>query len=103
MFGDRYHDRALTTPREVRNCIAYVLNNWRRHGEDRQRNSNIDRFSTGIWFPGWKEREHSPILYKPPPTYESLMTWLPKTWLLREGWKKHPLISVREVPGPQPR
>ena len=103
VFADRYHDRALTTPREVRNCIAYVLNNWRRHGEDRRRNTNIDPFSTGIWFPGWKEREHAPSLYKPPPTYEALMMWLPKTWLLREGWKKHPLISVRDVPGPLPR
>jgi hypothetical protein len=27
--------------------------------------------------------------------------WLPKTWLFREGWKRHGLIGIREVPGPQ--
>lgn len=68
-FADRYHDVPLTTPRQVRNCLAYVLNNWRRHGEDRDRAWNVDPFSTGIWFPGWKERADSPLLYKPPPSY----------------------------------
>ena len=31
VFADRYHDRVLRTPREVRNALAYVLNNARRH------------------------------------------------------------------------
>ena len=25
----------------------------------------------------------------------------PRTWLLREGWKKHPPIGLFEVPGPK--
>ena len=29
VFADRYHARALTSPRQVRNCIASVLNNER--------------------------------------------------------------------------
>ncbi len=103
VFADRYHSRALTTPRQVRHCLSYVLNNWRRHQEDQGRDWNVDPFSTGLWFPGWKERADSPLLYKPPPTYVWLITWLPKTWLLREGWKKHAPISVREVPGPMPK
>ena len=41
---DRYHARALATPREVRNCIAYVLNNWRHHGEDRNRRGLVDKY-----------------------------------------------------------
>ena len=32
VLGDRYHARALRTPREVRNVLAYVLLNARRHG-----------------------------------------------------------------------
>src|SRR5450432_617707 len=36
VFTDRYHARNLTTPRDVRNCVAYVLNNWRHHGEHRK-------------------------------------------------------------------
>ena len=31
VWGDRYHARSLTTPREVRHAIAYVLLNFRKH------------------------------------------------------------------------
>jgi hypothetical protein len=79
-----------------------VFNNWRHHGEDRApvaREWKVDPFSTGVDFPGWAELAESPVLYKPPPTYKALITWLPQTWLLREGWQKHAPISVHEVPG----
>jgi hypothetical protein len=103
VFADRYHSRALTSPRAVRNAICYVLNTWRRHEEDRgsrARTWKLDPFSNAVDFNGWKELDDSPTLYRPPKTYQHLITWLPKTWLLREGWKKHSLISVHEVPGP---
>jgi REP element-mobilizing transposase RayT len=32
LFADRDHDHILRTPREVRNALAYVLNNAARHG-----------------------------------------------------------------------
>ena len=32
VFADRYFDRILRSPREVRSALAYVLNNARRHG-----------------------------------------------------------------------
>jgi REP element-mobilizing transposase RayT len=104
VFPDRYHPRALTTPREVRHAIAYVLNNWRRHGEDRAsftRSWKVDPYSNAVDFPGWKELSDSPFLFRPPAAYKGLVTWLPKTWLLRESWKKHAPISVHETPGPQ--
>jgi putative transposase len=103
VFADRYHSRALTSPRAVRHALCYVLNNWRRHEEDRAkvaRTWKLDPFSNAIDFVGWKEREDSPFLYRGPSSYQQLVTWLPKTWLLREGWRKHRLISVYEVPGP---
>jgi len=31
VWADRFHARALTTPREVRNGLVYVLQNWRKH------------------------------------------------------------------------
>ena len=37
VFADRYHDRTLRSPREVRNALAYVLNNFRRHAFQRGR------------------------------------------------------------------
>jgi putative transposase len=35
VISDRFHARPLTSPRAVRNALAYLLSNWRHHGEDR--------------------------------------------------------------------
>jgi hypothetical protein len=97
VFGDRYHATILRTPRQVRACVAYVLNNWRRHGEDRDRTWKIDPFSSAISFGGWTELDG--LGFRPPPTYASLIVWFPKTWLLATGWRKHGRIGAFEVPG----
>jgi len=34
------------------------------------------------------------------PPYDPLIVWLPKTWLLREGWRRHGLVRMDEVQGP---
>lgn len=34
-FCDRYHDEVVSTPRQARHALAYVLNNWRKYREDR--------------------------------------------------------------------
>jgi hypothetical protein len=34
VFADRYHAVAISSIRQVRHALAYVLNNWRRHRED---------------------------------------------------------------------
>jgi REP element-mobilizing transposase RayT len=103
VFPDRYHAHILKSPRSVRHAIGYVLNNWRKHGEDRApfaRTWQVDPFSSAWLFPDWKERADEVLLWRPPPTYESLVVWLPKTWLLREGWlKAGPRVGLRHVPG----
>jgi REP element-mobilizing transposase RayT len=103
VIGDRYHARPLTSPRAVRNTLAYVLANWRHHGEDRAEHARgwrVDPFSSGALFFGWKELEHSPVLWPLRATYRPLIVLRPRTWLLEKGWCKfHPLISVHEVPG----
>jgi len=105
VVADRFHARPLTSPRAVRHALAYVLNNWRRHGEDQAglpRTWKVDPFSSGPLFFGWKELEHSPVLWPLRETYLPLIVLRPRTWLLAKGWQEHhPLISVREVPGPQ--
>ena len=104
VFPDRYHARALTSPRAVRHALAYVLNNWRRHQEDRDARAAtwaVDPFSSGVVFPGWRERAGLPTLFRPPRTYVGLVTWCPRTWLLRQGWTRHGLVSTHEVPGPE--
>lgn len=53
VFEDRYHATQLQTPRTVRNALAYVLRNHRRHGNGRP---GPDWFSSGAWFDGWRDR-----------------------------------------------
>jgi putative transposase len=96
VFADRYHAESLTCPRQVRAAIAYVLNNWRRHREDRFAKRVVDEFSTGMWFNGWKEAR-----IDVPPGLELLPRREPRTWLLSVGWKKASPISLFEVPGPR--
>jgi REP element-mobilizing transposase RayT len=106
VFPDRYHQEIITSPRQARRTLAYVLNNWRKHREDKgelQRTWKVDPFSTGILFDGWKEREQA-VFYMPyRDTYEPMFVYLPKTWLLRVGWRKGgSLISFFEVPSAKP-
>jgi REP element-mobilizing transposase RayT len=100
VFGDRYFAVALRSPRQVRNTLAYVLNNWRHHNEDRRRPSNVDPYSTGWQFDGWQQRVDDAFAFELPTGYEPLPVWLPRTWLLRVGWKAHDRrIDFHEVPG----
>jgi putative transposase len=97
VFADRYRARILRTPRDVRNVINYVLNNWRHHHEHVDidaMNWHVDYFSSGPTFDGWAELK--PPL---PARYEPLATSPPATWLLRSGWTKHGAISMYAVPG----
>jgi REP element-mobilizing transposase RayT len=103
VFADRYDIKELTSPRAVRHALCYVLNNFRRHREDRAPfalNWKVDPYSTGVYFGGWAELGDSPLLFTPPRRYSGLMTWRAQTWLLRVGWQLTGSISVWDVPGP---
>jgi REP element-mobilizing transposase RayT len=105
VFPDRYHPEIIRTPRQARNALAYVLNNWRKHKEHRKdfaRGWLIDPFSTGWSFDGWKERADEPFVWTLRASCEPIMSWRPRTWLLTEGWRRYGLVSVYEVPGPRP-
>jgi REP element-mobilizing transposase RayT len=100
VFIQRYHAVQLTTPKRARAAIAYVLNNWRRHREDlagtAQLRANVDPYSSGILFDGWRE----PTAFVIPNGYQPLPICGARSWLLTVGWRKHPLIGLRETPGP---
>jgi putative transposase len=105
VFGDRYHEELITKPKQARNALSYVLNNWRKHREDRRdgaRSWKIDPYATGWAFDGWKELEGSPFLWKTREEYKAIPVWRPKSWLLREGWRRYGLIGAREVPSARP-
>jgi hypothetical protein len=100
VFADRYHVRPVTSVREVRHLINYVLNNFRHHSLRGPSlfDGKIDAFSSSVWFPGWKER--TTPLVQAPPGYDAPPHCLPQTWLLAEGWKRASQISCWEVPSP---
>jgi putative transposase len=98
VFAYRFHATPITNPRQARNALAYVLNNWRRHREDfggeRQRAAVLDPYASGLSFEGWAEHTRWEI----PKGYEPLPVKPAKTWLLRVGWQRGARISVHEVP-----
>jgi REP element-mobilizing transposase RayT len=105
VFADRYHVVVIRSPRQARHVLAYVLNNFRKHGEDRSGLPStwlVDPFSSGISFTGWKELEGQ-APWSIPPGYESLVVTAPQSWLLCAGWEQHGAISVHEVPSQRAR
>ena len=89
VLADRYHVRVLRSPREVRNALAYVLLNARKHaaraGRTLSRAFRIDPASSGRWFDGWRESA------APPPDVSPVA--LARSWLLEVGWKRSGLLS----------
>jgi REP element-mobilizing transposase RayT len=104
VFSDRYHLVVVKSPRQARHVLVYLMNNWRRHGEHLSGTTRkwlLDRFSSACSFPDWLER--GPGGWQLPAGYEPLIVHPPRTWLLREGWKRHGPISALAVPGPADR
>ena len=96
VLDGRYHLRVLSTPRQVRNALAYVLLNARKHGWGRGRRvgpARLDEASSGRWFDGWSRSPAGSAATGPPETS------IPRTWLLRTGWLRHGRIDPSEVPG----
>jgi REP element-mobilizing transposase RayT len=94
----RYHVRVLGSPREVRNALAYVLLNTRRHWWKRHQKAppvRLDEGSSSRWFDGWK-RGAWRVALEPDDLREVAR---PRSWLLQEGWRRHRLIDPAEVPG----
>jgi hypothetical protein len=95
VFADRYHSRALTTPRAVRNALCYVLANGKKHaaaGCAVAAPDAIDLYSSAPWFDGFVECITVRNLPPEPPVVP------PRTWLLSIGWRRRGLLSVHELP-----
>jgi hypothetical protein len=125
VFADRYFARALTTPREVRAALAYVLNNSRRHARQPLPRDWVDPCSSAPLFGGWRGREADGVFDIIVPVgvheYHSLgavrrprpragrgdpggavcVVASPRTWLLNGGWKRAGgELRLDAVPGP---
>jgi hypothetical protein len=96
VVGDRYHARPLTTPRQMRVSMVYVLLNFRKH---LRAPACIDPRSSGPHFSGWQKA--------PAATDVATATAPPDTWMARIGWRlaggplrveEHPAASPRPHP-----
>lgn len=77
VWGERYHARALRTPREMRFALVYVLLNFRKH---LRAGPGLDPRSSGPWFEGWTRAPLRPD--RPCPIAAS------QTWLGTIGWRR---------------
>jgi putative transposase len=104
LFADRYHARALTSPRTVRYALRYVLLNARRHQPAPF--GFIDSRSSAPWFPDF----HRPgelafgvtqarAEWRASSDLEAPVV-KPKTWLLRVGYRRQGAFDIDDVPGP---
>ncbi len=96
VFFDRYHDRILKSTRDVRNVLRYVLQNGKKHAAQGRKvkvPGPIDMYTSAPWFDGFVEVIRVAGL-------EALVRPVTdaRTWMLTEGWRRHGLIGVHELP-----
>jgi REP element-mobilizing transposase RayT len=77
VWADRFHTHELRSPRETRNGLLYVLQNWKKHEHDAR---GIDDRSSGPWFGGWNKGPTPPEAVSPVSP--------PRTWLASRGWRE---------------
>ncbi|MBC8068780.1 MAG: hypothetical protein IAG13_10645 [Deltaproteobacteria bacterium] len=96
IFADRFHARAVTTPRAARHALLYVLLNSRKHAAETGRviaSAWIDPFSSAAGFDGWQGSRHRAH------ANADFGTSSPRSWLLRWGWRRHGPLALDELPG----
>ena len=86
VWADRYHARALRTPREVRNALVYVLQNVRKHLRGFR---GLDPRSSAPWFTGWRTAAVTPSGLSP--------VVAGRTWLASIGRRRHGLLGFDET------
>jgi putative transposase len=91
VWGDRFHARLIRTPREMRNALVYVLNNWRKHLPGSR---GLDLKSSAAWFVGWRTAVDA---HGESPGARA------RTWLATVGWRRAGLLHVDEAPRVKPR
>jgi REP element-mobilizing transposase RayT len=91
VFADRFHTRTLATPTAVRHALRYVLLNFRKHGEAKPR-ERLDPYSSAFALPDWQTETSIHF------ADVTMQVALPRTWLLREGWRRAGPLSPWETP-----
>ena len=82
VFKERFHMVVISTPRQMRNALNYVLRNDVHHGLNLR---TLDPCSSAPSFTGWHQLQGSK---KQKAAAASCVSAGPQTWLLRVGWQK---------------
>jgi hypothetical protein len=87
VVGDRYHVRPLTSPRQMRTSMVYVLLNFRKH---LRAPSGIDPRSSGPHFDGWHRHPQLDSADVAPAAViiGPAATAAPRTWMATVGWQR---------------
>lgn len=98
VLADRYHARLLSSPREARAALRYVLLNARRHAATARVKVagavRLDPASSAHWFDGWRRGVSVETGARAPAAVARA-----RTWLLMVGWRRHGLLDPADVPG----
>ena len=111
LIEERYHVTRLTTPRQVKNALLYILNNGRKHRAERGlpcETGWLDPCATGVYFEHWGEQVSGITAWQswvrqldeklgPKAGPRSIVA--PRSWLLRTGWHKHGPLPFEATPG----
>ena len=100
VLATRFHHVVKRTPTEVRNALAYVLLNARKHYRERRGRRPpvaLDAASSGRWFDGWSTSPPAGGRYADADRVCEVAA--ARTWLLATGWQLTGLVDPAEVPG----
>jgi putative transposase len=91
IFVERYHDQEISTPKQARAVLHYVIGNFRKHAAQAGRKLRarwVDPYSSARQLDGWNQ----------PVRLEPGVVARPRTWLLRAGWRRHGLLDAHAIP-----
>jgi putative transposase len=95
IFSERYHDREISTPKEARTVLLYMVGNYRKHAAQSGRCLPprwVDPFSSARQLDGWNQRVR----------LEPGVVASPQSWLLRVGWRRHGRLDAHAIPSGVP-
>jgi REP element-mobilizing transposase RayT len=105
VFTDRYHLVVIRSPTQMRNVLAYVLTNFRKHRAHHAPRPGwlVDPYSTGFAFDGWAELATGAALWPETVAAHGLVVKAAHSWLLTTGWRRAGGdLSVDAMPGKRP-
>jgi REP element-mobilizing transposase RayT len=96
LWGDRWNGRDLTTPREVRNALVYVLANRVKHVRDLA--GSVDALSSAPWFDGFADVAPAHLAALRAASGVDPPVRAARTWLGSVGWRARGLVGASEAP-----